>query len=186
MASLLPPNSTQLERDIEQVTSRISDVPTPAYSPFDIDAAPAALLPWIAWALSVDRWDPDWPVSTKREVLKASVEVHRHKGTKSAIRAAIAAAGYEIQQIVEGGYSAVRDGSYTHDGTLTHGQAAHWADYNIIMREPITNDQAAQIRSILSTVQPARCRLLQLIYPEAVALHDGSIFRDGTYNHGAA
>lgn len=54
-------------------------------------ACPAALLPWLAWALSVDVWDPAWSEAKKRKVIAASPLVHRLKGTVGAIKRALAA-----------------------------------------------------------------------------------------------
>jgi phage tail P2-like protein len=55
------------------------------------------LLPWLAWALSVDSWNADWPEAIKRVVIAESVVVHRHKGTIGALRRAIGALGHGIQ-----------------------------------------------------------------------------------------
>jgi phage tail P2-like protein len=52
---------------------------------------PEAFLPYLAWALSVDVWDGNWPLSRKREVVSAARSVHRHKGTIAAVRRALAA-----------------------------------------------------------------------------------------------
>lgn len=51
---------------------------------------PESLLPWLAWAFSVDDWDPDWPEETKRAALLASLEIHKRKGTAESVKKAIA------------------------------------------------------------------------------------------------
>lgn len=58
---------------------------------------PAAQLPWLAWALSVDEWDATWPEETKRQVIAASIEQHRKKGTVGALRRALQRLGYEVE-----------------------------------------------------------------------------------------
>jgi phage tail P2-like protein len=50
-------------------------------------------LPWLAWALSVDTWDSDWPESTKRSLIANSVQIHKTKGTVSAIERVMDALG---------------------------------------------------------------------------------------------
>ena len=55
------------------------------------------LLPYLAWALSVDRWDERWTEHAKRAVIKASFFVHQHKGTIGALRHAVEPLGYLIQ-----------------------------------------------------------------------------------------
>lgn len=87
--SLLPPNASALERAAEQATARIGRVPVPIGDVWDPDACPEPLLPWLAWALSVDRWDPEWPEETKRAVIAASIPAHRRRGTLAAVKAAL-------------------------------------------------------------------------------------------------
>ncbi|APQ13423.1 phage tail protein I [Pseudomonas oryzihabitans] len=97
MRDLLPPNSTHLERRLAQVGSAISDVPVPTRSVWNPDTAPAEQLPWLAWALSVDAWDPLWSENQKRQTIRASLQVHRSKGTFGAIKDALAALGFPIR-----------------------------------------------------------------------------------------
>lgn len=91
--SLLPPNATAEERSLETATARIGDVPVPIDTLWNPAACPVSHLPWLAWALSVDTWNPDWPEATKRRVIAASVEIHRKKGTVGAVKGALAALG---------------------------------------------------------------------------------------------
>ena len=88
---LLPPNASPAERDISRAIDRA--VPTPVSDVWRPDACPAQLLPWLAWALTVDEWDTGWTDAQKRDVIKNSIEVHRTKGTIGAVRHAIAALG---------------------------------------------------------------------------------------------
>jgi phage tail P2-like protein len=89
--TLLPINATRTERDIEQATGRADLLPAPLRELWNPDTCPAALLPWLAWSLSVDVWKSDWPESTKRAVVSASMDVHRRKGTVRAVRDAVGA-----------------------------------------------------------------------------------------------
>lgn len=92
--SLLPPNSTATERAIEGATERGSGMAVPVDTLWNPATCPAPLLPWLAWALSVDIWDSQWSEARQRAVIAASVEVHRRKGTLGSIRRALEAAGY--------------------------------------------------------------------------------------------
>ena len=58
---------------------------------------PEALLPWLAWALSVDDWDSLWPESIKRNLIAESISIHRIKGTVSAIRRVLRVLGVEAE-----------------------------------------------------------------------------------------
>lgn len=99
MTSLLPPNATGLERALESATSRLSVVPVPVRDIWSPDDCPASLLPWLAWALSVDGWENGWTERQKRDSIKAAYYVHSHKGTAAAMRAALAALGLGLQVI---------------------------------------------------------------------------------------
>lgn len=61
------------------------------------DRCPLPLLPYLAWALSVDRWDQAWTEKTKRSVIKASFFVHKRKGTINAVRRVVEPLGYLIE-----------------------------------------------------------------------------------------
>ena len=60
---------------------------------------PAALLPWLAWALSVDVWDKDWSEDRKRRMIAAAPMVHRLKGTRGAVHRALEAFNLESRII---------------------------------------------------------------------------------------
>jgi len=95
MRSLLPLNSTPLERGIEATFAETTLIPLRTlYNP---DTCPVHLLPHLAWAWSVDRWDPAWPEPVKRAAIKASFYIHKHKGTIGALRRVVEPLGYLIE-----------------------------------------------------------------------------------------
>jgi len=89
MNTLLPPNATQLERAVEQVTQRMSDVDVPLRELWDPSRCPEHLLPWLAWAFSVDRWDSDWSIDQKRRAVALALYLHKRKGTPVAVQEAV-------------------------------------------------------------------------------------------------
>lgn len=98
MKSLLPLNSTQLERAMEAAFFEKTIVPLRDL--YNADTCPEHLLPHLAWAWSVDRWDYRWTEATKRAAIKASYYIHKHKGTIGALRRVVEPLGYLIE-IVE-------------------------------------------------------------------------------------
>ncbi|EEW3909901.1 phage tail protein I [Escherichia coli] len=94
--SLLPPSASSFMRCAEAVGTRITDIPVDLNTLWSPDTCPAHLLPYLAWAFSVDRWDRNWPEETKRQVIRDAWLIHRHKGTISALRRAIEPLGYLI------------------------------------------------------------------------------------------
>ena len=93
--SLLPPNATPLERALERAADREIDVPIrKLWSAAD---CPAALLPYLAWALGVEDWDSDWPEPLKRAAVAAAFRIHREKGTLAGLRRLLENAGAEYE-----------------------------------------------------------------------------------------
>ncbi|AXA25905.1 phage tail protein I [Pseudomonas putida] len=93
--SLVPHNSTLLERAIETAAVEAPTVPLRAlYHP---DSCPPHLLYQLAWAWSVDRWDDTWPEEVKRSVIRSAFHVHARKGTIGALRRVVEPFGYLIE-----------------------------------------------------------------------------------------
>lgn len=94
--SLLPPNASQLERGLEAASARAGNVAvdfTPLWNP---QTCPIELLPYLAFALSIDTWDPAWPEATKRALVSTAIDIQRHKGTAKSIRDIIRTFGGQI------------------------------------------------------------------------------------------
>ena len=96
MASLLPPNATQAERDIEAATARLEAVPTPLRQLWNPNTCPVALLPWLAWALSLDVWNANWSEAIKRERIRTAIAIQRRKGTARSVREVVQSFGGTI------------------------------------------------------------------------------------------
>ena len=94
--TLLPPSATAQLRNVESATGEISRLPVELASLWDPENCPAEMLPYLAWALSVDRWDRTWPEDAKRAVIRGSFYIHRHKGTMTALRNLIEPLGYTM------------------------------------------------------------------------------------------
>jgi phage tail P2-like protein len=93
MSNLLPPNATDLEKNLSDVVEHATALPVDVKSVWNPDTCPADMLPWLAWAMSIDNWKPYWPESVKRTHLKRVADIHRHKGTVSAVRNAVESFG---------------------------------------------------------------------------------------------
>ena len=97
MKSLLPINSTQLERAIEAASADRTVIPLRSlYNP---TTCPVHLLPHLAWAWSVDRWDDRWTEAAKRNAIRASFYIHSRKGTIGALRRVVEPLGYLLEVI---------------------------------------------------------------------------------------
>ncbi|SDU87972.1 phage tail protein I [Pseudomonas mucidolens] len=96
-ADLLPANATPLERQVAQALAQIRRVPIPLRQLCNPDTCPAELLPYLAWAFSVDRWDGKWTEAAKRAAIRSSHYIHSRKGTIGALRRVVEPLGYLIE-----------------------------------------------------------------------------------------
>jgi len=92
MSDLLPHNATVQERALDVATARISEVQVVVREVWNADECPSNVMPWLAWAFSVDTWSTDWTETQKRAAIKSAIEVQQIKGTVGAVRKSLAAA----------------------------------------------------------------------------------------------
>lgn len=185
--SLLPAgNSGLAELAIEQTSARIEAFPDRIRPLWNSETIPAGILPWLAWALSVDEWAALWTEEQKRDVVAASIDVHRRKGTVGSIRRALIAAGLGDAELIERFGRKFYDGSIAHDGSSPHDEPDHWAEYRVVLMRPLSIAQAQQARRIIEATAPLRCHLKVMDFTAVSILENGEILHDGTYSHGAA
>ena len=87
--SLLPKNSTPLEKLVERQAMRIRDIPVMFYQLIDADTCPVPFLPWLAWARRVEYWNGEWSEATKRQVVKDARSFNEQRGTQSTLSQAM-------------------------------------------------------------------------------------------------
>lgn len=145
MTALLPPNSTLLERALEQATTRIEDILTNLRALWSPDDCPEPFLPWLAWALSLDSWSPDWPIEVKRERVRRALEIARKKGTAESVRSVVASFGGSVA-IREWWQKDTPSVPHTFDLVLTLSAAA-------MAGQPVT---AAYVDAIVAEVRRAK------------------------------
>ncbi|MDQ0250963.1 phage tail P2-like protein [Sphingomonas kyeonggiensis] len=140
---LLAPNATALERGVAKVSERLGEVPMPLAELWDPATCPLPILPWLAWALSVDTWDADWSEGIKREAVANSIDEHRRKGTRYSVEQVLARFD-DLATIVEWHETAPRGTPHTfevilplvlEDGTAPGGERATAAFADQVIRE---------------------------------------------------
>lgn len=92
--TLLPPSASAWMRSAEAATARLSGITVAIRTLWTPTACPVDLLPYLAWALSVDRWDKNWPAEKKIASIQQSYWLHRRKGTRAAVRRVIEDMGF--------------------------------------------------------------------------------------------
>ena len=95
---LLPTETTALEQELSRLSERIPALVTePIETIWDAWRCPASLLPWLAWAMSLDDWSDAWPDTVKRQAIADSPEFHRRKGTVQSVASAAALSGRSVE-----------------------------------------------------------------------------------------
>lgn len=91
---LLPSNFNAFERELARQTATLDLIdPAVISTIWDPWACPAALLDFLAWAMSVDIYDAGWSEITKRQSIADSPYYHRIKGTRRAVEMALERSG---------------------------------------------------------------------------------------------
>lgn len=98
---LAPANSPAMERELARLSAALDQIdPSVIETIWDAWNCPRSLLPWLAWAMSVDVWDEGWSDIVKRQAIADSPFYHRIKGTVRAVETALALAlrPYELTE----------------------------------------------------------------------------------------
>lgn len=146
MSTLLPPSSSPLERQLERITERMTDIPLPHRDVWSPDNCPEHLLPWLAWSLGVYAWKNYWPIEIKRSVIKSAVDTKRRCGTAKSVRDVVAAFGANV---------AMREAHQTTPPGSPH-------SFEILISatamggQPVTGDFQQDIINEITRVKPAR------------------------------
>lgn len=94
--TLLPPNSSPLERSLEAVTARNTALPIPISKLWDPMTCPEHVLPWLAWGFGLHDWKSYWPTSIKRAVIRDAIDLKRRQGTAASVRRIVTALGAQV------------------------------------------------------------------------------------------
>lgn len=77
--------------------ARMVDIPMRHRDVWNPSTCPIDVLPWLAWALSIDAWRSTWPEHIKRARVRNAIDIQRRKGTADSVRSVIAAFGGAVQ-----------------------------------------------------------------------------------------
>ncbi|WP_047238104.1 phage tail protein I [Chromobacterium subtsugae] len=182
---LLPPNRTPLEAALADMLAL--DLNTTALRGLaDSARCPPALLPWLAWERSVEQFDAARTEEERRALVASSVDVHRRKGTLSAVRQVFRDLGLGEVQIDEGTGGYRYDGAAAYDGFASFGDPDGWAEYRVRIDKLLSVEQAAAARALLTDIAPARCLLWGLDFGGAELIYNDMAAYDGGYTFGVA
>ena len=175
-------------RTLGRLAGRLDNIDLSVLMVFLVDIVDSSALPWLGeqFSLSGDGWELAESDDVRRMLIKAAIELHRYKGTPWSIREVIRRFGFGEVDLIEGTGRLSYDGNRSYYGLFVHGDAAAWAVYRVILKQPITNDQAAMLRQTLAAFAPARCHLASLEYQSVAIRYNNTAIHDGSYNHGSS
>ncbi len=76
---LLPVGASQLEKRAAECLQEAVTNNIPIAELIDAKKCPVNLLPYLAWAFSVDRWEEYWPENIKRKAIEDAFSLHQKK-----------------------------------------------------------------------------------------------------------
>lgn len=98
--SLLPDNRTLIETALEQtLAEHLAAIPSPFPDLWNPDDVSLDLLPWLAQAKGVTRWNATAPESERRTAVRDIWPLQKEAGMRAAIRRATIAAGFEAEVV---------------------------------------------------------------------------------------
>lgn len=163
--TLLPPNATPMERARAQVAAQLATLPVRIGDLKNPDACPVEWLPWLAWERSVDVWSPRWSEHQKRAAIRASLEIHKRKGTVAAVKMALATLDWDAR-LVEWHKATPKGAPYTFAVELTLDRRGFAPElYDDVARLVTATKNLRSHLSRISMVhrQPARLRVASAI-----------------------
>ena len=194
--SLLPPSSGDWLRYTEAGTARLSAITVALRTLWTPTACPVDLLPYLAWALSVDRWDKDWPAERKIAAIQRSYWLHRRKGTRAAVRRVIEDMGFSAT-FAEWFDVGDEPGTFRlevdiNEVGLTQKTLAELNrlidDAKPVSRHLSRFSVAVKVRGNIHTGSSLHCGEIVSVYPETYEpddgiFYNGVIFHDGNFRY---
>lgn len=104
-----------------------------------------------------------------RALLSRTIALYRKKGTRWAMKQALAAVGYPDVTIIEGSQGAgtvLYNGAINYDGQYQYG-GGFWANFAVVIHGTTPRPNAlviASLENLINDFKPARCKLISLTF----------------------
>lgn len=94
---MLPPNRTPFEFALDAtIGEKLDGIPVPIRPLWNPDSCPETLLPWLAWMVGVEEWNPEWTSMQMRQTIKNMPGILRQTGTRAALETALSSLDYDV------------------------------------------------------------------------------------------
>lgn len=152
-------------------TQRLGAVPLAGVLTYLVDTVPGAFLPELAQQLHImpmEGWQFAVTDEDQRRLIRASVALHKKKGTPWALRHMLGVAGFgDGTRLTEGSAARLYGGAIFADGSEVYGGQS-WAEFAIDMdlgeTAALDTNTAGQVRAIVDAWRPAGRHLTRLAW----------------------
>jgi phage tail P2-like protein len=176
--TLLPSNSTSLERALDQLDAErlVGTLPNVVGTSglyrqvpllWDANATPMSFLPLLAWALRLDFFDSAWPERFQRDIVANARRINELRGTVAGLKLCLSLLGHPNARIKERIRGRVRGDGSTRGEGYYRGMAGEWAVFSVTLFNPIS---ARQVQVLLEAIERTKRNCCHLY----------------TFNHGSA
>lgn len=163
MQSLLPTHYTAREHGLDRVSDEIRSKlaedlwGAPILDPMRCNEK---FLPMLAKFYGAELWMSNMTTDQQRKAIGDSIAIRKKRGTAWSVKQVIKS--FDSSAMVIEGVSPIRyDGTYRYDGTEQHGVNDEWAEYSVMLTQPIPSaDDQIRFLKMLGNYAPARCHLV--------------------------
>lgn len=163
MNTLLPTHYTPREHALDAVSEEVRNKlsadlwDAPILDPMRCNEK---FLPMLAKFYGAELWMKSMTVDQQRKAIGDSIAIRKKRGTAWSVNQAIKSFD-DGAQVIEGVSPIRYDGTYRYDGTQQHGVNDEWAEYSVMLTQPISSaDDQTRLMNMLRSYAPARCHLV--------------------------
>ncbi|MFH0710126.1 MAG: phage tail protein I [Pseudomonadota bacterium] len=161
--SLLPTHYTPREHALDAVSEEVRNKlsndlwDAPILDPIRCNEK---FLPMLAKFYGAELWMSNMTTDQQRKAIGDSIVIRKKRGTAWSVKQVIKSFD-EGASVIEGVSPIRYDGTHHYDGTQQHGVNDEWAEYSVMLTQPIPSaDDQIRFMNMLGSYAPARCHLV--------------------------
>lgn len=161
--SLLPTHYTPREHALDAVSEEVrNQLSADLWNAPILDPVRCheKFLPMLAKFYGAELWMKSMTIDQQRKAIGDSIAIRKKRGTAWSVKQVIKSFD-DGAQVIEGVSPIRYDGTHHYDGTQQHGVNDEWAEYSVMLTQPIPSaDDQIRFMNMLGSYAPARCHLV--------------------------
>lgn len=161
--SILPTHYTPSEHALDAVSEEVRNKlsadlwDAPILDPMRCNEK---FLPMLSKFYGAELWMSNMTTDQQRKAIGDSIAIRKKRGTTWSVKQVIKSFD-EGASVIEGVSPIRYDGTHHYDGTQQHGVNDEWAEYSVMLTQPIPSaDDQIRFLNMLGSYAPARCHLV--------------------------